>query len=184
MGTVAAHFDFAVYAINKVLCRKLKGLQAHGQGTFTNVEGNHYEGIFEDEDLFEGSVRYPNGSTYKGQLKDFKAHGQGTLTDADGNQLKGVFKNDKLHVGRILYPDSSRYPGQLEDLEPHGQGILTDAASNQFIGVFENGKHPLNKYGAYDQGNKTVGNDEGLGEENGLNRKLRHDKSIFQCTIL
>jgi len=47
----------------------------------------------------KGTLTFPNGAKYVGDLKDGKPNGQGTLTYLDGRQYVGKFKDGK-YVGK------------------------------------------------------------------------------------
>ena len=65
----------------------------------------------------DGTLTYPNGSKYAGQIKNDRRHGYGTYT----------------------YPDGSKYVGQWKDSKYNGKGILYDASGNEYQkGIFQN----------------------------------------------
>lgn len=47
-----------------------------------------------DDPEGEGVIRYPDGSSYDGQIKNNLRHGWGTYTLADGTIQAGLFEND------------------------------------------------------------------------------------------
>lgn len=95
--------------------------QREGKGEAWLADGTHYKGIFKGDELREGVVRIPNGTTevvfegtlkdecfvkgkltqsdfvYVGEFSDNKPHGKGKLTFSTGAEQEGTFFNGKLH---------------------------------------------------------------------------------------
>jgi hypothetical protein len=42
-----------------------------------------------------GTVAYPSGAIYEGELKDNRYHGRGTYTFPDGSKYTGAFFNNR-----------------------------------------------------------------------------------------
>ena len=72
------------------------------------IEGKEFMGRFTkgkvDEEQ-EYTIKYENGSLYKGKVKDFKAEGRGYLIDSTGTKF-GEFKNGQF-VREITESDES-----------------------------------------------------------------------------
>ena len=60
--------------------------------------GEFKDGFFEDrQPNGQGTITYPNGRKYVGELKDGKKHGQGTKTWSNGDKYVGEYKNGKYN---------------------------------------------------------------------------------------
>ncbi|ESL09084.1 hypothetical protein TRSC58_03203 [Trypanosoma rangeli SC58] len=95
--------------------------QRHGDGEAWLADGTYYKGRFSEDELVEGLVRIPNGTTetvfegllrdeafvrgkltqhdftYEGEFRDNKPHGRGKLRFATGAEQEGTFFAGKLH---------------------------------------------------------------------------------------
>jgi hypothetical protein len=69
-----------------------------GFGTYYYPDGACRSGTWDGETLLEGEgvLRYPDGSTYDGQIKNNLRHGKGVYTLADGTVQSGIFENDQF----------------------------------------------------------------------------------------
>jgi len=75
----------------------------------------------------DGTLTFPDGSKYVGQVKDGKPHGQGTLTFPGGYKYEGQFKNGAFHGhGTMTWSDGGKYEGQWSDGAFHGYGVSTN----------------------------------------------------------
>ncbi|CAJ15985.1 phosphatidylinositol-4-phosphate 5-kinase related [Trypanosoma equiperdum] len=95
--------------------------QRHGEGEAWLADGTHYKGRFCEDDLVEGTVCIPNGTTetvfvgtlenesfvrgkltqhdftYEGEFHNNKPHGRGRLSFTTGAEQEGTFFAGKLH---------------------------------------------------------------------------------------
>eukprot|EP00758_Cryptobia_borreli_P002210 Tbor_TRINITY_DN2862_c0_g1::TRINITY_DN2862_c0_g1_i1::g.23175::m.23175 len=95
--------------------------QRTGEGEAFLLDGTHYKGVFEEDELVKGVVRIPDGMdeivfegtlkeemfvkgimtqkdfTYEGEFEGNCPHGKGKLTLNTGAELEGTFYNGKLH---------------------------------------------------------------------------------------
>ncbi|KAH9601149.1 MORN motif [Trypanosoma melophagium] len=95
--------------------------QRHGAGEAWLADGTYYKGRFCEDELVEGTVRIPNGTTetvfvgvlrdesfvsgtlkqhdftYEGEFHENRPHGRGRLVFATGAEQEGTFWNGKLH---------------------------------------------------------------------------------------
>ncbi|CAD2215309.1 hypothetical protein AGDE_00265 [Angomonas deanei] len=93
--------------------------QRSGKGEAWLTDGTHYKGIFRDDELVEGTVRIPNGTSeivFTGTLKDEQF-------------VKGVLKEHDF-----------TYEGEYESNQPHGKGKLTFSTGAEQEGTFFAGK--------------------------------------------
>ncbi|EAN94213.1 phosphatidylinositol-4-phosphate 5-kinase related [Trypanosoma cruzi] len=115
--------------------------QRHGDGEAWLADGTYYKGRFCEDELVEGVVRIPNGTTetvfegllrdeafvrgtltqhdftYEGEFLDNKPHGRGRLRFATGAEQEGTFFAGKLHgIGCKMKLDSGFvYVGDFVD---------------------------------------------------------------------
>ena len=108
----------------------------HGQGTYTNEDGEKYVGQWKDDKRFgQGTMTYADGDKYVGQWKDDSFDGQGTMTYADGNKYVGQWKDGKFHgQGTMTYANGNKYVGQFQNGQRFGQGTMTYANGNKYVG--------------------------------------------------
>lgn len=67
----------------------------HGNGKFTNIQGDTYEGQFV-KGKFEGNgkITTTDGNRYIGKFVNSLRHGQGVETLSNGDVYEGLFEND------------------------------------------------------------------------------------------
>ena len=114
----------------------------HGQGTFTNEDGDKFVGQWKD-DSFHGQGTYTNenGDKYVGQWKDDMRHGHGTMTYADGEKYVGQWEDDKFHgQGTYTYENGNKYVGQFQNGQRYGQGTYTFASGDKYVGQWRDNK--------------------------------------------
>ncbi|KAK7202216.1 phosphatidylinositol-4-phosphate 5-kinase related [Novymonas esmeraldas] len=93
--------------------------QRDGRGEAWLADGTHYVGRFKEDEIVEGVVRIPNGTTevvFEGTLRD-ESFVRGTLTQSD-----------------------FVYDGEFADNQPHGTGRLVFATGATQEGTFHHGK--------------------------------------------
>ncbi|CAM38767.1 conserved hypothetical protein [Leishmania braziliensis MHOM/BR/75/M2904] len=93
--------------------------QREGRGEAWLADGTHYAGVFKSDEITEGVVRIPNGTTeviFEGTLSD-EAFVRGRLTQSD-----------------------FVYEGEFSDNQPHGRGKLVFATGALQEGTFFHGK--------------------------------------------
>ena len=67
-----------------------------GQGVSTWPSGARFEGRFADDEMVEGTYRFPNGAVYVGEVRDSKLHGRGRYTRASGEVWHdGLWSNNQ-----------------------------------------------------------------------------------------
>jgi hypothetical protein len=71
----------------------------------------------------QGTVTWPDGNKYVGEIRDGKVSGQGTFTWPDGSKYVGEFRDGKMNgQGIHTWPDGSKYVGEFRDDKMSGQG--------------------------------------------------------------
>ncbi len=120
---------------------QFKNRYAHGQGTYTDVDGSKYAGEWKNSYRHgQGTYTWANGDKYVGEYKDNKKHGQGTETHINGTKYVGEWKDDKHHEGTYTFADGRKYVGEWKGYSRHGQGTFTHADGRIDNGIWKNGK--------------------------------------------
>jgi hypothetical protein len=94
-----------------------------GTGKIVYNDGRVFEGRFEDDEAEEGTIMFPDGAKYVGQLHNGARHGFGTYYFTDGSIYEGesvmnVFEGK----GKMTWNDGGWYEGEWLQGEIHGQG--------------------------------------------------------------
>eukprot|EP00993_Chasmostoma_nieuportense_P001865 NODE_2708_length_1114_cov_54.650456_g2585_i0.p1 GENE.NODE_2708_length_1114_cov_54.650456_g2585_i0~~NODE_2708_length_1114_cov_54.650456_g2585_i0.p1 ORF type:complete len:342 (-),score=97.88 NODE_2708_length_1114_cov_54.650456_g2585_i0:89-1066(-) len=153
----------------------------HGEGIYTDKNGNTFQGKWSNDMLIGNGVYSGADGKYVGQWLASMKHGKGTFTWPNGDVYEGdwledningmgnfKWKNGKVYngqwcdglrtgVGSLTFPDGSKYDGQWKCDQCHGKGRFTEAN-----GVYEgdwkdNKKHGHGIYN-YKDGRKYIGN--------------------------
>jgi len=113
----------------------------HGKGFMEMPGARTLEGVWEYNEIKEGTYTYSDGSQYIGQWQFRERNGQGTLIYADGRKYVGGFKSGRRHgKGTLYYPDGRVYVGDFQDGERTGQGTMTYPDGRKYIGEFKDGE--------------------------------------------
>lgn len=115
-----------------------------GFGRAEMNDGTRIEGTWNNGNLSDGNVYYPNGDQYSGNIRNYKANGLGKYTTHDGNRWEGMMKDDLMNgEGLMQYANGGQYKGQMKDNLMHGKGTFTFANRNRFQGMFDFGVNKL-----------------------------------------
>ena len=129
----------------------------------TENEKIFYHGIWENDNIYKGSIYYQDGSKYTGDIKNNKRNGkgeyksqmeiyvgnwkddqkdgEGTLTFGDGTEYIGFFKDGQFNgEGKIKCKDGFSYQGNFLNNCMHGKGYLRGKNDHIYEGYFKNGK--------------------------------------------
>ncbi|MDR1590815.1 MAG: GYF domain-containing protein [Puniceicoccales bacterium] len=115
--------------------------------TITFANGVRYEGTYSTQDnafTGNGTITYPNGDTYKGDIVNGRKEGTGAYTWESGAVYSGEWKNDKMN-GRGTYfylgtNDPVKLRGSFANNVPNGSLEYVDAKKNVFVTTWKNGK--------------------------------------------
>lgn len=103
-----------------------KSYLKHGIGKLTFLNGDFYEGAFENDYYHGKGVFYQNKEKcfYEGEFYKGKKQGQGVLKTVFGDCYTGSFKDDKRSgYGKEVYRSLDLYEGEFENGKKQGRGI-------------------------------------------------------------
>jgi hypothetical protein len=153
----------------------------NGYGRFIDVQGNIYEGIFENNLMKEGKYETLNGMyLYKGSWLNGKKHGYGKETTNE-IEYTGQFIEDLKHgKGNInLKFQEEKYEGEFSNGEITGKGTYYWKNGNTYTGQFLKGKiHGKGLY-KWNDGGEYEGSYE-HGVKQGYGRYKMKDGSIYE----
>jgi hypothetical protein len=94
-----------------------------GTGKLTYADGRIFTGNFDDDEAVEGTIKFPDGARYEGQLHNGARHGYGVYHFNDGSVYEGesvmnVFQGS----GKMIWNDGGWYEGEWSQGEIHGRG--------------------------------------------------------------
>jgi hypothetical protein len=108
--------------------------------------GQHYEGTYQNETLSgQGTVTYPNGDKYIGDLVNGVKEGQGRYIWAkNGSVYSGAWQKDKMNGAGVYYYDGNvtleKLSGKFVNNYPSGTCLYTDKYSVTYTTVWSKGK--------------------------------------------
>ena len=114
----------------------------HGQGKYTNPNGEEYVGKWKDgEKHGQGTQIRSNGNKYVGEWKNGRNHGQGTFTFSSGQKYVGGHREGKFHgQGTWTYPNGTNYVGEFKDGIFNGQGTFSWSNGEKYVGEYKDGE--------------------------------------------
>jgi hypothetical protein len=94
-----------------------------GTGKLMYADGRVFQGKFDDDEAVEGTIKFPDGARYEGQLHNGARHGYGVYHFNDGSVYEGesvmnVFEGK----GKMIWNDGGWYEGKWSQGEIHGRG--------------------------------------------------------------
>ena len=73
-----------------------------------------------------GTINYPNGGIYVGEVRNDQPNGQGTYTFASGSVYVGEFRDGNRHgQGTFTWADGDVYVGEYRNDQRNGQGLVS-----------------------------------------------------------
>ncbi len=135
----------------------------------TDNDGITLVGIFEDNELIDGSVIYmsdglyhlenTSGDSYIGGMENGLFHGYGVFYFDNGDRYEGDWENgDRQGQGIYYFDNGDRYEGNYENGTPQGQGIYYYNNGDRYEGNWENGIMSGQGIGYYSDGGRYEGN--------------------------
>lgn len=151
----------------------------NGYGKLIAKNGNTWIGYFVDDSFVEGTILFPNGDYYIGQMNKIGFNGHGTYYWKDGNYYSGEWLNGKKN-GRAkeYYPQKGYYDGIWNnDTLIHGCWINENG--DYYIGKFKNNQAEDDNGAYYWQtGEKYVGSWKN-GQRNGYGTMWNKDGNKY-----
>ena len=113
----------------------------HGNGVLILPGDRKIVGVWENNEIVEGTYTQPNGTVYEGQWRHRERNGQGTLIFPDGRKYTGDFKSGQRHGrGTMLYPDGRKYVGSFNYGARTGKGTMSYPDGRRYTGEFKDGE--------------------------------------------
>ena len=93
-----------------------------GKGTGASYKNGNlfstFDGEYKNDKLIRGTITWPSGQKYVGELKDGKINGQGTFTWPSGQKYVGGFKDGKRNgQGTHTWPNGDKEVAVYKDGE-------------------------------------------------------------------
>lgn len=84
-----------------------------GHGCLYYGDGRIFDGTFEDDDPTDGTLTFPDGARYVGELHNQARHGYGTYYFKDGSTYEGMSSMNSFQgKGKMTWPDGGWYEGE------------------------------------------------------------------------
>ena len=97
--------------------------------------GKIIKGINEGGIIKEGTIEYPNGDKYTGDIMGDMAFGQGDMNYANGDWYTGQFEQDKrCGWGKLMKKKGDVYQGNFLNDNYEGEGEFQFKNGNSYIG--------------------------------------------------
>lgn len=94
-----------------------------GRGRLEYADGRVFEGTFKADEAIKGTLTFPDGAKYVGELNDGKRHGIGIYYFADGSRYEGESVNNYFEgKGKMIWEDGGYYDGEWSQGEIDGYG--------------------------------------------------------------
>jgi hypothetical protein len=90
----------------------------------TESDGRVIRGIVRGGSINSGSIEYPNGDRYQGEIWRNTAHGMGQMQSKNGDYYKGRFYKDRRDGVGELVTHNGKYNGNFRDNLFEGQGVF------------------------------------------------------------
>mmetsp|Transcript_15588 Transcript_15588/g.38440 ORF Transcript_15588/g.38440 Transcript_15588/m.38440 type:complete len:387 (-) Transcript_15588:290-1450(-) len=112
-----------------------------GNGKLEYADGRTFEGLFKSDDAVKGTLTFPDGAKYIGELNDGKRHGVGIYYFADGSRYEGHSVNNFFEgQGKMVWEDGGFYEGEWSqgEIDGYGKEVRPDG-SIRHEGLWRNG---------------------------------------------
>jgi hypothetical protein len=129
--------------------------------TYTNFEKQVYYGEMNSDYQRHGNGRlqYVNGDYYEGAFENNLRHGKGRIVFNEGDEFIGYFLNDKANAfGTYNHADGGSFEGYYRNNRRHGEGTFISSDGSVTTCLFENGKKQGESVTVYTDGTKFVCN--------------------------
>ena len=113
----------------------------HGKGVLLMPGDRKIVGVWENNEISEGTYTQPDGTVYEGQWRHRERNGKGALTFPDGRRYTGDFKSGLRHgQGTMLFPDGRKYVGSFQSGARTGLATMTYPDGRSYAGEFKDGE--------------------------------------------
>jgi hypothetical protein len=124
--------------------RKHVGTYLHGKregpGQYVDQSGT-YEGEFKDGAIAgRGVFKFVNGNLYEGDFDQNMFHGHGKMVESDATYVGEWVYGVRHGYGEWTLPTSEAYKGQWHENSVQGKGTYMWANGNMYAGAFQRGK--------------------------------------------
>jgi hypothetical protein len=86
-----------------------------GEGKLFYADGRVFDGKFQDDDPVKGTLMFPDGAQYVGELHNQARHGYGTYYFTDGSTYEGMSAMNSFEGhGKMTWVDGGRYEGEWQ----------------------------------------------------------------------
>lgn len=151
-----------------------------GKATLSFPDGTKIVGDYKEGSTKKGSIFYPDGDKYEGELKNLEPHGYGIFLFGNGDKYSGEFKDGLKHGKGIYYYRANnkrkgdKYDGEWKDNRFNGYGIYTHANGDKYAGVWQDDRRHGNGIYTFASGEISEGRWENgeLVKKNGINNKI------------
>ena len=138
------HWDgkgMSINAVGDVYEGKFVNDVKEGDGKLLYADGRVLVGRFEKDQAVKGTLDFPDGAKYKGELKGGARHGYGVFTFADGSIYEGQsVMNIFEGKGKMTWTDGGWYEGEWSKGQIHGNGKeVRPDGSLRHDGLWDNG---------------------------------------------
>ena len=95
-----------------------------GEGKMVYSDGRVFKGRFKEDEAVKGTLTFPDGAKYIGEVHNVARHGYGVYMFADGSQYEGQSVMDMFEgEGKMTWTDGGWYEGEWTQGEIHGYGM-------------------------------------------------------------
>jgi hypothetical protein len=103
--------------------------------TKTLYNGKVIRGMSEGGIIKKGTIDYPNGDKYEGEIMGDMAFGEGDMNYANGDWYTGQFEQDKRNGwGKLVMKKGNIYKGNFLNNKYEGEGEFQFRNGNSYIG--------------------------------------------------
>ena len=105
------------------------------EDTQADSDGRIIQGIIKGGVINNGTIRYPNGNQYTGEIWKNTAHGVGEMKYSDKDYYKGRFYKDRKDGVGELITHNGKYNGNFRDDMFEGQGVFQFNDGSVYRGI-------------------------------------------------
>lgn len=112
-----------------------------GEGVQKDSNGDVFKGIFAEDKMVKGELKFKDGGVYNGTFDNNERNGvEATMKLADGRLFEGEYKANKMKSGLLTADNGNKYQGAFDENEQKHGTAVASFPSFTFEGEFEAGK--------------------------------------------